>query len=337
MIRASVLASTTLSPSEAGPTSALRGQNSKQLVPHTCCAPIPYYEGGARGSADARSRLGGSARNGGGQPLQLAAMSQQQQRRKPLLTVVVPGADVAPDRSHLEPRRSVHGARRSSVWSSAFEYCVRRFHLRALAWLCGALALALLLLLQAVRLKARHKLPLLTLGFGPTDEQARRAPDPLSRLPARAAAPPAPPAPASALSCRGTQRCCGPAPCAHEFIPPVVKASKRDPTTLESLACAWQPDTAAWQVTMVWSDEVMPRSPLSLGLKDALYRAMRLLRCEHVCFARTSPALTLPRVLQLWPYSRHRVVPHVSRRVGRPTSAWLVVRSRKARSRTLRS
>ena len=101
-------------------------------------------------------------------------MSQQQQRRKPLLTVVVPGADVAPDRSHLEPRRSVHGVRRSSAGSATFfEHCVRRFHLRALAWLCGALALAVLLLLQAVRLKARHKPPLVTLGYGPTDEQVR--------------------------------------------------------------------------------------------------------------------------------------------------------------------
>jgi len=229
-------------------------------------------------------------------------MSQQQQRRKPLLTVVVPGADVAPDRSHLEPRRSVHGARRSSVGSAAFELCVRRFHLRAFAWLCGALALALLLLLQTVRLKARHKPPLLTLGFGPTDEQAR-APNPLSRSSARAAAPLAPPAHASALSRRGAQRCCGPAPCDHEFIVPVVKASKRDPTTLESLACAWQPDTAAWQVTMVWSDEVMPRSRLSLGFKDAVYRAMRLLRCERPRVARVSPVLTQLHLHQLRPYS----------------------------------
>jgi hypothetical protein len=51
---------------------------------------------------------------------------------------------------------------------------------------------------------------------------------------------------------------------------------------LESLACSWQEDAAAFQVTMVWSDEVMPRSGLSLGLKDALYRAMRLLRYGRV-------------------------------------------------------
>jgi hypothetical protein len=103
-------------------------------------------------------------------------ISQQQQRRreKPLLTVVVPGADAAPDRSHLEPRRSVHGARRSSVLGLAVEPLARR--LRALLWLCGALALALLLLLQAVRGRARHKTPLVTLGLGPTDEQVRSLP-----------------------------------------------------------------------------------------------------------------------------------------------------------------
>lgn len=60
---------------------------------------------------------------------------------------------------------------------------------------------------------------------------------------------------------------------------PIVKASKRDTAELESLACAWQPDAAAWQVTMVWSDEVMPRARLGVGFEDALYRAMRLLRC----------------------------------------------------------
>lgn len=63
---------------------------------------------------------------------------------------------------------------------------------------------------------------------------------------------------------------------------PIVKASKRDTTVLEALTCAWQPEAAAWQLTMVWSDEAMPRSRLSLGLKDALYRAMRLLRCVHL-------------------------------------------------------
>ena len=63
---------------------------------------------------------------------------------------------------------------------------------------------------------------------------------------------------------------------------PIVKASKRDTTVLEALACAWQADVAAWQLTMVWSDEAMPRSRLSLGLKDALYRAMRLLRCVRL-------------------------------------------------------
>jgi hypothetical protein len=102
---------------------------------------------------------------------------------------------------------------------------------------------------------------------------------------------------------------------------------------LESLACAWQPDAAAWQVTMVWSDEVMPRSRLSLGLKDAVYRAMRLLRCVHSRFARASPALTQLRWLQLRPRSRHRVLPQVSRRVGRPAGAWLVVRSGRACAR----
>ena len=159
-----------------------------ELVPHTSRAPRPLRFSSALAAPPDACKLDGSARHGGGQPAQLAAMSQQQgQRRKPLLTVVVPGADVAPDRSHLEPRRSVHGGRRSSVASAAFELCVRRFHLRALAWLCGALALALLLLLQAVRLRARSKLPLLMLGLGPTDEQAR-APDPLS--PARAEPPP---------------------------------------------------------------------------------------------------------------------------------------------------
>lgn len=200
---------------------------------------------------------------------QRGMMSQQQrkwQSRKPLLTVVVPGADVAPDRSHLEPRRSLHGARRSSVLGLAVEPWVRR--LRALALLCGALALALLLLLQAVRGRARHKAPLVTLGMGPTDEQARTRPPALTR--SRHADPPR------------AQRCCGPAPCAREFIVPIVKASKRDTTVLEALTCAWQPEAAAWQLTMVWSDEAMPRSRLSLGLKDALYRAMRLLRCVHL-------------------------------------------------------
>jgi hypothetical protein len=140
-------------------------------------------------------------------------MSQQQrkwQSRKPLLTVVVPGADVAPDRSHLESRRSLHGARRSSVLGLAVEPWVRR--LRALALLCGALALALLLLLEAVRGRARHKTPLVTLGMGPTDEQARTRPpgsDPLARAtltrPVRSAAAALRPAPVSS-SCPSSRR-----------------------------------------------------------------------------------------------------------------------------------
>ena len=95
-------------------------------------------------------------------------MSSQQQRRKPLLTVVVPGAaDHAPERSHPEPRRSLHGARRSSLVEPSFR------RLRALAWLCGALAASLLLMLQVVRGRARAKMPLVAVGLGPTDEQAR--------------------------------------------------------------------------------------------------------------------------------------------------------------------
>ena len=97
-------------------------------------------------------------------------MSQQQQRRKPLLTVVVPGADHAPERSLPEPRRSLHGARRSTLLTGAEPY-VRR--LRALAWLLLALAASVFLLLQVVRGRARAKLPLVAVGLGPVDEQAR--------------------------------------------------------------------------------------------------------------------------------------------------------------------
>lgn len=113
----------------------------------------------------------------------MSSSSQQTLKRKPLLTVVVPGADVAPDRSHLEPRRSVHGARRSSASASAYvEPCIRR--VRALAWLCAALSLSLLVTVQVVRRRADAKLLLPTLGLGPTDEQARQSAQPACASPA---------------------------------------------------------------------------------------------------------------------------------------------------------
>jgi hypothetical protein len=78
------------------------------------------------------------------------------------------------------------------------------------------------------------------------------------------------------------QRCCGAEPCKRPFVAPIVKASAQDTAVLEALACAWLPDVGGFQVTMVWSNEHMPRSPFSIGFKDRLYKAMRLLRCA-VC------------------------------------------------------
>jgi hypothetical protein len=75
------------------------------------------------------------------------------------------------------------------------------------------------------------------------------------------------------------QRCCGAEPCKRPFVAPIVKASAQDTAVLEALACAWLPDVGGFQVTMVWSNEHMPRSRFSVGVKDKLYKAMRLLRC----------------------------------------------------------
>jgi len=249
---------------------------------------------------------------------QRGMMSQQQrkwQSRKPLLTVVVPGADVAPDRSHLEPRRSLHGARRSSVLGLAVEPWVRR--LRALALLCGALALALLLLLQAVRGRARHKAPLVTLGMGPTDEQARTRPPALTR--SRHADPPR------------AQRCCGPAPCAREFIVPIVKASKRDTRHggADVRVAAGSCGLAAHHGVVrrghaALQAQLGPQGRAVPGYASVAVRAPA--KASAPPFCRRS---RFPR--QVWPRARHREHLDVPGGGGRTARARLVVRSRRAR------
>jgi len=74
------------------------------------------------------------------------------------------------------------------------------------------------------------------------------------------------------------QVCCGPAPCARPFTPPVVYLDTRDTTMLEALTCAWEPDEQAFSVTLVFSDERLPGS----AVLDGLYRMWRLL-----CYGRT--------------------------------------------------
>jgi hypothetical protein len=86
-------------------------------------------------------------------------------------------------------------------------------------------------------------------------------------------------------------------------VAPIIKASVRDTSVLEALACAWLPHEGGFQITAVWrcgrsvallrshgatnalrlrggacgSNEHMPRA--GLNVKDKLYKAMRLLRC----------------------------------------------------------
>jgi len=78
-----------------------------------------------------------------------------------------------------------------------------------------------------------------------------------------------------------TQRCCG-ARCSPEFRPPVLKASVRDLTRLEAMTCSWLPrageEPGRYQVTLVWSDEVIPHTGVASGVKDKLYAVLRLLR-----------------------------------------------------------
>ncbi len=188
-----------------------------------------------------------------------------QARRKPQLSVVLPSQapDGAPDwkpDARLHPRRSS-----LSVAGSEPRWRVRvRLALRLL----GALLLVGLFFLRWLYITARDRPPLPTVGLPAADEQACR-PGPRTFCVSDPRAAP--------------QRCCGPAPCADRpFIVPIIKASRRDTTVLESLACVWLPHESGFQLTLVWSDEVMPRSRLGIGLKDKLYRGMRLLRCVRL-------------------------------------------------------
>lgn len=82
------------------------------------------------------------------------------------------------------------------------------------------------------------------------------------------------------LPAASEQTCCGAAPCTLPFRPPVIRKQKRDSTNPLACACAILPGGHGHQVTLIWSDEVIPHDRrLSLaGLADRSYALLRLLR-----------------------------------------------------------
>jgi hypothetical protein len=88
----------------------------------------------------------------------------------------------------------------------------------------------------------------------------------------------------------------------REFVVPIIKASTRDTTKLEALACEWLGQEQGWQVTMVWSNEAMPPG---LFVKDKLYKAVRLLRCAQAAPRRRQPRVVCPLVRSVIDAAEH--------------------------------
>jgi hypothetical protein len=126
------------------------------------------------------------------------------------------------------------------------------------------------------------------------------------------------------------------------FIVPIIKASTRDTTRLEALACNWLAAERGWQVTAVWSNEAMPPG---YYVKDKLYKAVRLLRCARrkmerrrcvavivvrLCAGTVVDCIACGAPAQVRPPARHRDLRPLPGRAGGAARVERVVRARAA-------